>query len=104
MTINRFQFPPPDVFTQFTPPGDVAWRDWAYRLTDFISVNISSSTGVSGLAPCAVAALPPGVAMGTLGFVTDANTTIILGLGSTPVGGGTNKVPVYYDGTGWLIG
>jgi len=100
----QFNFYPPDVFTAFTPPGDQAWRDWAYKLTNFVSSSVTTSSSGSGLAACVVAALPPVVVIGTRGFVTDANTTIILGLGSTPVGGSTNKVPVYFDGTGWLIG
>ncbi len=36
-------------------------------------------------------------------FVTDAVATAITGLGLAPVGGGSNKVPVYSDGTGWFI-
>lgn len=42
--------------------------------------------------------------VGAVSFVTDANTTFILGLGATVVGGGTGKVPVYSDGTNWIIG
>jgi hypothetical protein len=41
---------------------------------------------------------------GARAFVTDASTSIILGLGTAVVGGGANKVPVYSDGTNWLIG
>ena len=41
---------------------------------------------------------------GAIRFVTDASTTIILGLGTTVVGGGANRVPVYSDGTNWIIG
>lgn len=49
-----------------------------------------------------VADLPAG-AIGDTAFVTDASTTIILGLGLAVVGSGGNKVPVYYDGA-WKIG
>lgn len=49
-----------------------------------------------------VATLPGGT-VGDTAFVTDASTTIILGLGLAAVGGGANKVPVYYDGA-WKIG
>lgn len=35
--------------------------------------------------------------------VTDASTTIALGIGTTVAGGGSNKVPVYCDGTNWVI-
>lgn len=37
-------------------------------------------------------------------FVTDGSTTLILGLGTTVAGGGANKLPVYSDGTNWIIG
>lgn len=42
--------------------------------------------------------------IGARGFVTDASTTVILGLGLAVVGSGANKVPVYSDGTVWRIG
>lgn len=50
-----------------------------------------------------VATLPAAPAVGATAFVTDAVATIITGLGLAPVGGGANKVPVYYDGA-WKIG
>ncbi|MDO8596633.1 MAG: hypothetical protein Q7R45_08415 [Sulfuricaulis sp.] len=37
-------------------------------------------------------------------FVTDANATCAAGIGTTVVGGGANKVPIYSDGTNWKIG
>lgn len=54
----------------------------------------------------AVASLPSAatVGAGAQAFVTDANTTFALGVGTFVVGGGANKVPVYSDGTDWLIG
>jgi hypothetical protein len=43
--------------------------------------------------------------VGARGFVTDASTTLLLGLGTGPVlGSGANKVPVYSDGAIWLYG
>jgi len=53
--------------------------------------------------PVTVASLA-GATKGARSFVTDASTTILLGLGTVVVGGGANNVPVYYDGTNWLIG
>ncbi len=41
---------------------------------------------------------------GSRAFVTDGSTTVILGLGLTVAGGGANKVPVYSDGTNWIVG
>jgi hypothetical protein len=50
-----------------------------------------------------VAALPSAVTsgMGARAFVSDANATTFA---STVAGGGSNKVPVYSDGTNWKIG
>lgn len=52
-----------------------------------------------------VATLPAASAVGAggLAFVTDAVATAITGLGLAPTGGGSNKVPVYSDGTSWLV-
>lgn len=50
-----------------------------------------------------VATLPTGT-LGARAFVSDGSTTIILGLGLTAIGGGANKVPVYYDGATWKVG
>lgn len=41
---------------------------------------------------------------GARAFVTDATTTLALGIGVAVTGGGSNKVPVYSDGSSWLIG
>ena len=53
-----------------------------------------------------VASLPAAATTGAgaRAFVTDGSTTVILGLGLTVVGGGANKVPVYSDGTNWIVG
>lgn len=55
---------------------------------------------------CTVSALPSAstVGAGARGFVGDSNVTLAAGLGNTVVGGGTNKTPVYSDGTNWIIG
>lgn len=49
-----------------------------------------------------VATLPTGV-QGMRAYVTDASTTVAAGIGTTVVGGGANVVPVFYDGTNWII-
>jgi hypothetical protein len=48
-----------------------------------------------------VATLPASPVKGWVAMVTDANATTFA---STVVGGGSNNVPVYYDGTNWRIG
>lgn len=62
--------------------------------------------GTAVLASYAVAGLPSAssAGAGATAFVTDASTTLILGLGLAVSGGGANKVPVYSDGTNWLYG
>jgi len=42
--------------------------------------------------------------VGATGFVSDASTTLTLGIGTTVTGGGANKSPVYSDGTNWIYG
>lgn len=53
-----------------------------------------------------VSGLPSAATLGagTTAFVTDATLGISAGLGLTPIGGGSNKVPVYSDGSAWKIG
>lgn len=51
--------------------------------------------------PVTVASLPAAGTAGRRSFVSDANATTFA---SIVAGGGTNKVPVYDDGTNWRIG
>ena len=64
------------------------------------------TTSANALAPFTlktytVATLPASPVKGWTAMVTDANATTFA---STVVGGGSNNVPVYYDGTNWRIG
>jgi len=63
----------------------------------------STGTGYVKQAPVLVSQLPAAatVGAGTRGFVSDATSTTFA---AAPVGGGANTVPVYSDGTNWLIG
>lgn len=67
------------------------------------SLFLFTSTGQIKQVPVAVSALPVAatVGAGTRGFVNDANATTFA---SVVAGGGANTVPVYSDGTNWLIG
>jgi hypothetical protein len=58
-----------------------------------VAVNISGASTVAGL--------PGSPVHGDRAFVTDATATTFL---STVAGGGSDKVPVVYDGTNWVIG
>lgn len=64
------------------------------------------NVGTAVLTSYTVAALPAAstAGAGATAFVTDAATTLILGLGLTVTGGGANKVPVFSDGTNWIYG
>lgn len=63
-----------------------------------------TASGNINLKTTTVGALGSAATVGATAFVTDANTTLILGLGLTAVGGGANKVPVYADGSNWIVG
>lgn len=61
-------------------------------------IPVTGATTVAGLPSASTAGI------GARAFVTDGSTTVILGLGLTVAGGGANKVPVYSDGTNWIVG
>lgn len=62
--------------------------------------------GASVLTSYAVGALPDASSAGegAVAFATDSNRTLIVGIGTPVVAGGSNKVPIYSDGTNWIIG
>lgn len=68
--------------------------------------NSGGTTGTIATQAGTVANLPTAAAAGAgaRGFVTDAATTLVLGLGTLIAGGGANAVPVYSDGTNWIYG
>lgn len=68
--------------------------------------SFGGGLALSGYIVGTVAQLPSAsqALLGHRAFVTDSNQTIALGLGTTVVGGGANKVPVYCDGSNWIIG
>lgn len=70
------------------------------------SVGSVSFSGAVKTVSTVVASLPAAATAGAgaRAFVTDGSTTVILGLGLTVTGGGANKVPVYSDGTNWIVG
>ncbi len=70
------------------------------------TTGLAIKAGAAVLTSYIVANLPAAATAGAgaTAFVTDASTTLILGLGGTVAGGGANKVPVYSDGTNWLYG
>jgi len=68
--------------------------------------NGSNGTGYLKLIPTTVGALTAAatVGAGTKAFVTDSTSTLSSHHGQAVVGGGTNFVPVFSDGTNWIVG
>ena len=64
------------------------------------AVNISDQLRASFIPACLVSELPAATA-GVRGFATDATSTTFA---SAVAGGGSNGVPVYFDGAAWRIG
>jgi hypothetical protein len=64
-----------------------------------VVVTTPTTVGGAGGLPAAATA-----GAGARAFVTDATMSMTLGVGTVVVGGGANAVPVYSDGTNWLIG
>ena len=66
----------------------------------------SNGTGYLKLIPTTVGALTAAatVGAGTKAFVTDSTSTLSSHHGQAVVGGGTNFVPVFSDGTNWIVG
>jgi hypothetical protein len=88
------------------PTLDTAMSRKAAKIIEFTSGSPGTYTGTAfGNGPQTVAQLPTAsTCEGFRAFVSDASTTLALGIGTTVTGGGANKVPVYSDGTNWLYG
>lgn len=104
-----------DNLLYFTTASQIVWGTALFSKDTGLSrssagvvkvTNGSSGEGLLKLGSFIVSGLPSAATAGagTTAFVTDGSTTVILGLGLTVVGGGSNKVPVYSDGTNWIVG
>jgi hypothetical protein len=78
---------------------DKEWYIYLQESTTLLkSINdiiITGQTTVSSLSSSSV---------GARAFVSDSNVVASGNFGAIVSGGGTNNVPVYYDGTNWRIG
>jgi hypothetical protein len=86
------------------PSADIALkRDSANVLA---VTDGSTGTGYLKLIPTTVGALTAAatVGAGTKAFVTDSTSTLGSHHGQIVVGGGSNFVPVFSDGTNWIVG
>lgn len=83
-----------------TASNGVGTFDW---FRDYTAGYTPASSGqaVPTYGASTVALLPAIPVQGARAFVTDATATTFL---STVAGGGSDKVPVVYDGTNWVIG
>lgn len=80
----------------------------AWNTGDIVSMFVTAGTAANFVqnippTPVKVAGLPAPVA-GLTAFVTDSTEAAPNNFGYVVVGGGANFVPVYSDGTNWLIG
>lgn len=66
--------------------------------------TVGTATKITGNSSVHTVSTLPAPLAGARSFVTDATQTLSAGLGLVVVGGGTNSVPVYSDGTSWRIG
>jgi hypothetical protein len=69
--------------------------------------QVSLATIATGGGATTVANLPASLGStgkGLRAFVTNATQTMTAGIGAIVAGGGTNNVPVVWDGTNWRIG
>lgn len=93
----KVRIPPPDI-----PAIDPASGRWTEPYYDIIKgLERLGFLDLADTSPQTVAALSSAGTMGRRSFVTDATATTFA---SIVVGGGSNKMPVYDDGTNWRIG
>lgn len=71
--------------------------------TSRLSLSISPQATVQISGGFTVALLPTGQPAGSRAFVTDASTTTY-SVGAAVTGGGTAKIPVFYNGSAWVAG
>ena len=98
------------VFTSLSGSLETAAQPNITSVGTLTSLTVSGNTSanytissVSKTTPVAVASLPAAATAGAgaRAFVTDANSTTF---NDSAVGGGSNIMPVFSNGTGWFIG
>ena len=91
------------LFSSGQPTGVIDLQIKRDQANVLVVTDGSTGTGYVKQVPVLVSELPAAatVGAGTRGFVSDATSTTFA---ADPVGGGANTVPVYSDGTNWLIG
>lgn len=72
-----------------------------YAYSGQVNIGVPLVTQITYQAVTTVAQLPTAGTAGRRSYVSDATSTTF---GATATGGGSNKMPVFDDGTAWLIG
>lgn len=97
-----------DIIFQVTSPGSSGTSQNAYATTLTLKGDAAKCAVFAGVVcfpAMPVASLPAAASYPyARGFVTDSNTTLAAGIGTTVASGGSDKVPVFSDGTNWIIG
>ena len=100
---GRYGFSP----SNLTQAPDAALRRKAAKIIAIDDGTANSNAGTAlALGSQTVAQLPAAATagQGARSAVTDATQTLTAGIGATVAGGGANIVPVFSNGTNWLIG
>ena len=94
------------LFTSGSPTGSTDLQIKRDQANVLLVTDGSTGTGYLKLTPTTVGALTAAatVGAGTRAFVTDSASTLSSHHGQTVVGGGSNFVPVFSDGTNWIVG
>jgi len=94
------------IFCNGSPTGGVDLQIKRDQANVLVVTDGSTGTGYLKLIPTTVGALTAAatVGAGTKAFVTDSTSTLSSNHGQAVVGGGTNFVPVFSDGTNWIVG
>lgn len=102
----RLNVAPLGAIAAFTSATEVLRAEQATGFSMYGANPVIDSNRLHILRSFVVSALPSASTSGAgaTAFVTDATLPITTGLGLSVTGGGTNKVPVYSDGTNWIIG
>jgi len=94
------------IFSSGAPTGGLDLQIKRDQANVLVVTDGSAGTGYLKLIPTTVGALTAAatVGAGTKAFVTDSTSTLSSHHGQAVVGGGTNFVPVFSDGTNWIVG
>ena len=94
------------LFSSSIPTGGIDLQIKRDQANVLVVTDANAGTGYLKLIPTTVGALTAAatVGAGTKAFVTDSTSTLSSHHGQAVVGGGTDFVPVYSDGTTWRVG